>query len=382
MPVDPSLTAAAGAVRSRHVVTYARARGWVATETASAELLVLSRPDHDLAQLLVPKFRDRSDYARRILDVAERLAQVEARHVVSVLNDLQAPLADTLRIQVDAATTAGGTILLEHGLEVLRGARDSILSAASSVLRPAKHHRRMSFAEAEALAASASLGQTEAGSFTVRVLCPIEEPYGDPAELLLPEAALPFVRRVTRQLMQSVERLRATIAGGNTEQLYAAVTPAGEPVVSANLCEALARFRRDPEDVRVRLRMDWAPAFPEAPGAAPVCVTLENDILEPLTAIAQHLRGEDQGARRTFVGSVETLNGDLDQDGHRFGQVEVLIFLDGEVVRAKLELSADNYAIADQAHMRGEYVTFTGVLRRGARKGTVAEIGDFHSQLA
>ncbi|MBM3460125.1 MAG: hypothetical protein FJX77_16520 [Armatimonadetes bacterium] len=81
-----------------------------------------------------------------------------------------------------------------------------------------------------------------------------------------------------------------------------------------------------------------------------------------------------------LFGTVESLDGTVGPDGRRAGDVLLCLFLEeGETTTARASLTADQYGIADRAHMAGRgFVWIRGVLRRGARIGRIERVEEFH----
>lgn len=53
------------------------------------------------------------------------------------------------------------------------------------------------------------------------------------------------------------------------------------------------------------------------------------------------------------------------------------VFNEDEILRARVTLNPDEYAIADKAHMEAAFVLFKGVLHRGRRVHRITHIEDF-----
>ena len=81
-----------------------------------------------------------------------------------------------------------------------------------------------------------------------------------------------------------------------------------------------------------------------------------------------------------MIGTVETLNGDVGEDGKRSGEVILSLLLpdETELVKAKVRLDSNDYLLAVQAHERGRtYIQLHGVLRRGDRISRIDRPEDF-----
>ena len=81
-----------------------------------------------------------------------------------------------------------------------------------------------------------------------------------------------------------------------------------------------------------------------------------------------------------MIGTVETLNGDVGEDGKRSGEVTLALLLpdEDEIVRARTMLTSADYEKAVTAHEQGAgYVQLTGRIRRGVRISRIDNLRDF-----
>jgi hypothetical protein len=343
-------------VPSQAARDYARLHGWQRVDQVRGRIALFERADRPLEQLIVP-LDPTADYAQRIGDVVSRLAKAEARSPQAVLADLLSVGDDTLRISVASPLAAAGELPLDTALEFLAGARLSVLAAAHSVLSPRRHHPRLSRAEAETVVAACRLGQTERGSFTATIRCPLLPSPGEPE----PVDAEPLPRRSLSLLLSSVTYLIAAIEG---DRLEAALEEDQAPSISANLCEALLSMQAVDQDASITLAVTWSLRRP-APTPHPVVVRKEH--VPALEQASRLLRPARSSARATFVARVDTLDGDPTDSGHPQGQVTLLTYHDGEPVRARVTLDVDDYATAGRAHMNGVYLQLEGLFRAGRR---------------
>jgi hypothetical protein len=197
-------------VNPQQVRAYALAKGWLRVPGVNGDIALFNHPRAQWDQLLVPMDERFDDYDQRISDVIRTLAGFESRPATEVLNDVLALESDILRVRVTSAATGRGSVPLVEGINLLVGARKGLLAAACSVIHPATHHPRMSRTEALRLIGACQLGQTERGSFTVVVACPLRAV--DPDQSLVPGAE-PFARQTTSLLIRSLHRIIRAIDG-------------------------------------------------------------------------------------------------------------------------------------------------------------------------
>jgi hypothetical protein len=313
------------------------------------------------------------DYGESILEVAARIASIENREIGAVLNDLLMPNADVLRFRLATVATEAGTLPFQEGINLLEGAKKALLAAACSVLSPRTHHPRMSRTEAEQLLTACRLGQTETGSYVVKSTCPLDAvDYETPAV----GETVPFVRRATQFLLRSSKRLVDAIEKDEVEKLYEE-TPR-LPVISSNLCEALLKMQAVKDNAVLSISAKWATTLPPSGGeSTPERVVFNPDYFKVISKILDNLRPSAQQTESVYVGTVETLNGDFDEFGKRSGEVTLEVLQEGENLPVRINLDANQYVMADKAHMSRNPVMVKGVLRRGRRLHRITEVQEF-----
>lgn len=369
MNPDASLERLASGVSPSAVRDYAKANGWEQVKEGAKGRVFLFRHTIDkLRQLIIPM--DFSpDYAEVIVDATARIATLEGRPIEAVLTDLLMPDADILRFRVATRDEAGGTLPLQEGINLLDGAKKAVLAAACSVVSPQSHHPRMSRTETAQLLSSCRLGQTENGSFVVKIACPLSAVKENSADL-------PFVRRTTEFLLKSAYRIVDAIERDEVESVYEDLP--GQPVISSNICDAILQMQDTKENASLSISAQWASTMPGPREASlPPEVTFNPDYFSTVEDIHLRLSPSSEDRESIFPASVETLDGDLGDDGRRSGDVMLYVFNEDEILRARVTLNPDEYAIADKAHMEAAFVLFKGVLHRGRRVHRITHIEDF-----
>ena len=353
--------------------SYANANGWRRLSAIDRKVAVFGRANADLNQLLIPLEPGAPDYVRRIVDVATVLSETECRSIEEVLNDLLMPEADVLRYRISSTDARKGDLSLHHIIGILEGAKRSLLAAACSVISPERHHPRMSRTEATQLFEATRFRQTERGSFTIAIACPLRAvETGDS----LFDSIDPFTRRTTVLLMRSVADLADAIESDNTDRI--GESSSDGPPLSANLCEAVLRMQPPEEDGTLSISANWASTLPLDPQIGMrQCVTFQHDYFPIIEDVFKKLRPASQPTSSLFIGYVDTLNGDVGEAGRVQGDTTVSVLHEEEIMKARLDLGADDYDKAINAHRRGGFVKFAGVLHRGRRTHKITDVQEF-----
>ncbi len=353
---------------------YAKSRGWQPGKRSRRRLWIFCHPKADLRQLIIPIDRDAA-WADALLEVVLRLAELEQLAPEIVLDNLLTVDSDVVRFRVGGEDVSGGMLPMADAAGLIEGAKRALLSSACSVINKVRYHPRMSRSEAEEFLRVCKMGQTETGSYVVKVVCPLTE-MEEPSLLREME---PFARETTMLLMRGCHKMVQSIEQDRVDDMLE--EDSSNPEVTSNLCEALVRMHAARDNADLTIEIGWA-AMPryEIPSVARLAA-FKPEYFRTVENIQRQLRPEKQQEEASLLfGTVETLNGDVGEDDRRSGEVVFALLLpDEELVRARGNLNAEDYAKAVTAHEEGRgYVSFNGVLKRGVRVGRVEQITGFH----
>ena len=356
---------------------YAKVHGWEPVTTAKGRIWVFRHRVQKLRQLVIPKDQDDDAYAQAVAEVLQRIAEDEKRSPITVASDLLMPNSDIIRFRVAGDDILSGNLSLEDGAYLIEGAKRAILSSACSVVNKIPHHPRMSRSEAAEMLKACKFGQTEYGSFVAKIACPLNAVETN-APLL--DATMPFVRHATILLVSACHKIIEGIE--NDTVLTLIEKNSADPIITSNLCDALLRMQGVREKGSLGIDITWA-SNPNIPlPDVPRKVVFKAEYFRTVDEIQKALRPKKESeGTQTLLGTVETLNGDVGEDGRRSGEVILALLLeDEEVVRARAVLGPDEYARAVQAHDKGRtYVMVKGVLQRGNRIGILSQVESFQN---
>lgn len=370
MPTELVPVALTRMVSPRAMRNYAKGLGWKPVPSINGDIAVFHSPRSDLHQVLIPIDESFDDYGESVAEVVRKFAAFEQRPVSEILSHLLLPPADVIRFRETSPDSESGTLHLDQAVNVLEGARRTLLSLAHSAIRPQPYHRRLSRTEAEHFVRACRLGQTERGSFTVTVACPLDV---SPGALFADE---PLGRQVTFGLLSFLDALVKADDASTVDQLLDATR---FPFMSANLCDAMLMLRPDGERARLGIAVSWSKALASPQESfANHAFELRQENFEAIEYLAPKLRTAPVPQEQPIVGYVDVLRGQVNADGQMAGEVIFSIVLDGgELIRAKAELSDADYQVAGDAHLQHEPVYFRGLLLRGSRINRIENVGGF-----
>ncbi len=358
-------------IKPQQVRSYAIAKGWQRVPNVNGNIALFNHPGAQWDQLIVPMDESFDDYAKRLQDVVENLAEFEGRPAAEVLNDLLTPESDILRYRIASPATGRGSIPLLEGIRLLEGAKRSILAAACSVVNPIVHHPRMSRTEAQQLLGACHLGQTERGSYAVSVSCPLRAVEQD--QPLLPGSE-PFTRRTVSTLMRSLSRVVTSIDADTVPSVFE--TQENQPVLSVNLCEALLQMQPTEEDSHLDVQVSWATTL-KPQDLIPTIVRIKHEYFPIIEDISKKLQPAQAPAASLFVGNVDNLGGEPGADGRMQGEANLSVMHEEQMQLVRVDLTPDDWLKAYAALGSHGIVKFRGILHRGTRVHRITDISEF-----
>ncbi|WP_295133424.1 hypothetical protein [uncultured Reyranella sp.] len=361
---------------------YAKSRGWLQREDAVADrLYILSHPSHESRELVFPIDDNVPDSAETVMLAAQKLAALENRELSSLIQDTEEIRDDTFKFHILGDSISEQAIPLVFATAAMAGAEQMLLSAASTVLKPQQHHPRLGRAEAQQLLHAANFRQTDRGSFVLKVSCRVTA-LSVETPLFHDEIALPFVRKTTLLATAAINSLVQAIEADTLDRLVETTLASSAPMLSSNICEALTKFYDESLQNSLQIQTSWSPNAPMPKGvsSAPSVIRVQREYFSRIEEVRVALKSGSPIHEGTFIGTVEELDGDVGEDGRRYGLVTLFLLLHetDQIVTARIFLDPDQYATAHQAHMaEGAYVSVTGKLQSKRQPYVFTEVSDF-----
>lgn len=367
-----------GVIAPMDLRDFLKSQGWVLVpEALQRRLFAFNHPDYPRRQLMFPMDMTVADYTEAVEVLVQKFCCITGLEPEVVLAKIANVRDDVLRIRVFNGTD-NDNLPLNFASSLITNSEKLLKTAACSVLRPRVHHPRLFLSEASQLIDQARFGQTQRGSFVLRIACPLNA-LDVQANLELDSADAPFVRHVTLLLNAALHQLAAAIEADSIDELVSSVKRSQAPLVSSNLCEALSGMHDERLGNSLDLAFDWS-ATRQLPAGTPTGpIRVQRDYFYRIDEVRRELRSAEREHEDEFIGTVERLDGEMGIDGIRSGEVVLAILLsEGETVRARVLLTPEQYAIAIHAHMTdGAYVSVTGRLRPGNQPRALTDVTYF-----
>lgn len=325
-------------------------------------------------QAIVPSGPHTADYVARVADLVECVAEAQDEEPNTILTELLAfgSAADILEFAVSGSYGENGSVPVSFASEFYAALQKLVEAAGRAVFdaTPQRHYKRIRTSETKALVDHWQLTPAKFGSYSVELVCPLENPDSDPEpEIPIGQTAFPFnhrfkeskSRKVTKLVMETLCQLKYCSENQDSAPLES------DPLVNLNFYEAILSLCPEEEDIELRSSVSWSKML-EPPSIPCTTLVFGHRDFEFVAEVLEKLRPTaSPPTLEVFVGSVDTLQGKIGMDGRMAGEVTIKIFSE-ESSRAKLDLSPDDYKVACDAHAGGHHVTFQGYLEFGRRK--------------
>lgn len=358
---------------------YLKAHGWRLRPEAlkERELYWFENPALQPHQIVFLSDENAPDYQESLQLAVSKIAEAQNLTQPALLAAIAEAGEDTLRFRLFGPYLQEHRVPLSFMADALLGAKQLLLAAAHSILNPRHYHPRMGRREALDFFNTANFGQTEPGSFVFKVTCPVAENFS----LFPNDAEPPLSRQATLALNSAMHSLSEALRFDTLGQLIEQEKANNQTVISANLCEALTRLQDEKIQNDLDISFAWAVTV-----VAPEFARKENwvrfakDDFKRIAEVGDALRAIEGTKESLFLATVEELNGVMGNDGRRFGEVVFRVLQPEEEnpIRARANLSAEDYIEADKAHMNdGSYALFHAKLHPGRQPRLLTEIDSF-----
>lgn len=348
---------------------YARSLGWeeCGVYRKYGDIYVAkNRPE-----IMIPNIQELDDYATVVATLIRIFAEVAGADEISLYHDLITYDRDVIRVRV--SNEDSGSVSMREGIDLVQGARELLLAAACSLDEPMPYYSAAAKIRANKHLKGFHLGQTEHGSFVIRVLTPVVKPSSIQQQLVPNmngdetdydnEHLMNIERKVTRRLMSALSSTRNMT---ETEQIRSdkgSLNSAIESGINADLCRAIVKLIGP--FLAIDISSNWARNYiPEKPRDI---VEFRKPHVQFLSKYAEYFDAqelENQRERICLKGVVERLHR---KENEVDGMIDLRAYVDPQERQVSAELSPPDYERAIQAHKGRSYIALEGELDKSSK---------------
>jgi hypothetical protein len=346
-------------IKPFHAQRYLVAKGWREIKGIPRKDIFLFKHSGTDQRIMIPCEDHYELYAADILSSAQQLQGIEKRDLVSILTQLANPDIDILRYRIQSQHVEIGTLSLSVVNKFISGVVDSLRASLCDIQNSHQaHHTKMSNKFITQTLEHVQFGQTEYGSFVVKIMAPIDIADEDNTFEVMRNIT---IRQGIVHLLQSANQMICVIQENNTQSFIEAIKE--RPPFSDNLVNALLDMQLW-EDATIELSSEWAPILPEE--RTPAKITIPAEYFKDIEKISRSIAPPiEKQAIEIFTGFVMDLEGETNERGKKQGLVRVKVSTyDKESFTAFINLPEYEHDLAISAYRENLPITFSGKLIR------------------
>lgn len=357
---------------------YAISIGWQLVKEATKDgLFVLNSPTESYRQLIFPIEPTSYNYDSMAELAIKKISEITNTPTFQIVEDIRGVYDDSILLRYHSEVKNVNSLSFQEAVDTIEATKQLILTAGSSVVNPVLYHKRLSRSEATELLKRTRFRHTKEGSFIIKVSCPVELETAPKVNLFNEEIGKPISRKAFELINLAAFTILKTIEENTLDELFESQKNSETPIISYNLCDSLAELFDDERELPIELNFNWSKAYSNKlpPPKTIPSVKFPYSFKPKIVELKNYFAPESKEAVDTFWGSVESLNGDEGENGRRSGEVILALLIESEIVKARLNLNADQYEIAYKAHgIIGGLVKVKGKLQPGQRIRTMENI--------
>jgi hypothetical protein len=337
------------------------------------DLYVLSAPDQQDIELVVPRRIDDVDFRMRMESVLETLCALTGLDQGAMITEIRAIGFDLVQSKIPSNLVLDDSVQLEIAASYIDNIRELLAATATTELDPTPFYPR-AVPAATKYADACRFGHTFRGSFGFTIESPIDE---KPPQLTLEIGENPpFERRVIQRLARGVVATCRAVDTGDIRPLVESVSTG----FGANACERFAKLIEDTSPGGLTMSFSFSPewkADPEIAAASEYVVDRRH--IEVSRSAAKTMREEPAARPEVIVGGISDLHSDDPEnlmDSKSGRRITVRWFNGTREVNVLIPLSPADYKVASDAHITGRQIRVSGTLSQERRSLTLRDAKD------
>ncbi len=306
-------------------------------------------------RIAIPGSEKYSDFYNKIEDIIYTLEMYLDKDADEIIKEIITSYYDRLEFRIRSDFSKKGKLPLGYAADCIDGLRELILysscaeqNAQPVCLRATSSSRR--------LMNKFELAQTEIGSFIINIDTEVVEDGQEQHTLDIADIPVPMEHRVVQRIFTAITQVNDVVERRN--DVGNIINNAFKNGITANMCDALLKLKADEVEIDATVR--YASAITQKPGVSNKVVLKSNHfyvIDEISRRYKEVVRFEDVVLRG--------LVGEMKKDRMHVGNEQAIVLVtvyDDKLRKIQVELSNEDYEIANHAHMNDLEIEISGEL--------------------
>ncbi len=365
------------AISPNQVEKYLVTRSWIKRRLLPNDVSIWDLPSNNgqKYRIWLPEATDLADFPKAMGKVVRVLSEAENRSQIQLIDDFETVgIGDVIRLnEHDKLNRYSSTLPYDEGSLLIQRGKDMLMTGALSAHEAKAYYSSGRANPVREFESSLRLGQTEHGSYTIKLIAPITEnklaDLENEGELkkqeLLDIPTQPFSRRAVMKMVSGLNLLHEIGHESERSGKYY-FDPFVNNIISgvnANLCEAVSNWKHIGQFSPLNVSVSWSYLLESSSQMSNVEIEFPSNYMRFYKQASEDFRRRVE-EKNTLYGFVKILQREQGEDA---GIISLAALVDGRQRMIRMELNESDYQTALRSHKEDIFARVTGILDRGKR---------------
>lgn len=306
-------------------------------------------------RIAIPANENYDDFYFSLERMLKNLEDYLGKSSKEIVKEIMTSYFDRLEFRIQSEFTVDGKLPLGYAAECIDGLKDLVLysACAEEKIQPICYKATNKSRE---ITNKFKLAQTEVGSFVINIDTEVVEENGEQETLQCTKIETPIEHKIVERIYTAINQINDVVTERN--DINNVISSAFETGLTANMCDALLKLKTN--EVQIDATIRYASAITRKPGELNK-VVLKDEHFYVMKEISERYREIIKSEDVTLHGLVEEMRKDRVHDNdHK--EIVLVTIMQGKYKRIKMELSQEDYEIANNAHMNDKEIEISGEL--------------------
>lgn len=311
--------------------------------------------EHETDRIAIPGSETFPDFYDKVENVLFTLEMFFDEDIDEIVKDIITSYYDRLEFRIQSDYTTNGKLPLGYAAECIDGLKNLILYSSCAeqkiqpvCLTPPKKSRE--------LINNFKLAQTEIGSFIINIDTEVVSENEEQIDFDLAPVDVPTEHKIVQRIFTGISQINDVTE--DKMSVSKLVQDAYFTGITANMCDALLKLKAD--EVKIDAVVRYASALTKKTGVVEK-VVLSNKHFHVMKEISEKYRTVAIYEDITLHGLVGEMKKDKVRNNEQ-REIVLITILDGKYKKVRIELSEEDYRLANKAHMENREIDITGDL--------------------
>jgi hypothetical protein len=333
------------------------AHKWINDGNYNKIFTIWHRPEEQNVnfELIVPEYNNIKYFYTTIEEILNGLSDFYGKTHSQIIDDFNNSIHDKVKYSIKSQTTKNGLIPLNEGIRLLDSTKEMLASTFMAVNKKKKNYIGQRYESVNNILEAVELGQTEEGSFVINIFIPKD--YYEDKNIPLPlfeeqsytRKALDIMESATKELLSKIEEYQEY---ENIEMFNEIV----EKGVSSNFCHAISEISSNGKN-DVLINIEYNDGIDKKTEVREISISKE--FIPIINKVVDFFRSDMIEEDQLLSGYVTMLHQEEDAVE---GEITLATWIEGKRRKVRMELNANDYIIAVNAHRDRQQVVCRGTL--------------------